>query len=161
MYWNDEKLTVEPYRQIKKQYYCGRELLKFPDTKMVIYTILVIDYSECYCANVYSDGEVRKVFEETSFIDNKTRQGGQSAPRYERIRRGQIKKWFKNINQWMKGVDSEDIVLGISNVYYSAFKKHLDTYNTQKIKRQRSTGYSGLSGVYDMVNFLEREKNGK
>lgn len=157
MYWDDENLTVEPYRQIKKHYYCGRELLRFPDTKSVMYTILVVDYSECYCADVYSDGEIKKLFGDTSLVPNKHKKGGQSAARFQRLRDGEIKQWFKDINEWMKKVDRE-IIIGISSIYFSTFEKHLSTENSKKLKRRISTGYSGLTGIYDAVNFLEREK---
>lgn len=158
IYWNDYELTIEPYRQIKKHYFCGKELLKFPDTKSIVYTILVVDYSECYCANVYSDGEIVKLFGDTSDVPNKHKKGGQSAQRFQRAREGEIKKWFKDINQWMKGVQSENIILGISSIYYNRFKNHLSTYNQNKIKTNISTGYSGLTGIYDMINTIEKDK---
>jgi len=34
----------------------------------------------------------------------------------------------------------------------------LSTYNKQKIKERRNTEYSGITGIYQMVNVLEKEK---
>ena len=61
-------------------------MLQFTDYKTKIYTILVIDLDECYCADVYSDGEIVKRFGEHSSVPNKHKKGGQSAARFARIR---------------------------------------------------------------------------
>lgn len=123
-----------------------------------MYTLLVVDYSECYCANVYSDGEISKLFSATSLVPNKMRVGGQSAARFQRCRQNEIKQWFKKIDQMLFPVQG-DVIIGISNVYYSFFRKHLRSQNIEKIKKQVSTGYSGLTGIYDMINTLQPKKS--
>lgn len=120
---------------------------------------MVIDFSECYCANVFSDGEIVKLFSKTSDVPNKHKAGGQSAARFARIRENKIKKWFKDVNEMMKPID-EKVILGISDIYYKRFYAHLSTYNKEKVSTHRSCAYSGLCGIYDMINALEREIKG-
>lgn len=157
IFWDDENLKIEPYNKIKKVYYCGRELLKFNTSKTVIYTILVIDLDECYCADVYSDGEIKKRFAEHSEVPHKHKCGGQSAARFQRIRDSEITLWFKRINEYLKRVNG-DIDLGISFVYKARFLSKLSTYNKAKIRMIRKTEYSGLTGIYDQINKIEAEK---
>lgn len=157
-YWNDEKLTVVPYKRKTKHYVCGKELLRFTGTPTPIYTIIIIDLNECFCGEVYSDGEIKRRFEIHSEVPNKHKKGGQSADRFARIRENEITLWFKRINEYMKPLKAEKINLGISFVYKSRFLKHLSTYNLNKINRIEKIEYGGLTGVYQYVNKLEEEK---
>ena len=130
-------------------------MLTFPEQKIKIYTILVIDYDECCCAEIYTDGEIKVLFSEHSFVDKKMGAGGQSAKRFQRIRQNQITEWFKKINEYIKGIDDE-IYLGISDVYKNRFIKTLSTYGKAKIKEQMTIEYSNLSGIYQYVKQLEK-----
>lgn len=123
-----------------------------------MYNILIIDYDEAIYAEVYSDGEIKKVWHETSTVPKKHHKGGQSAPRYARIRELEIVLWFKKLNELMK-LDGSDIYLGISNIYYNAFKKKLSTYNLNKIKYQTANEYNGITGVYQMISKLNKQKS--
>ena len=155
LYWNDETLVVEPYDKINKVYHCGNELQTHNDNKRILYTILVLDLSECYCANVYSDGEIVKLFSDTSLVPKKHKKGGQSAPRFGRIRENAITKWFKDVNMLLSEIN-EDIILGMSPIYYQRFWAHLSTYNKEKVLDHRNSAYSDISGVYDLLNDLRR-----
>jgi len=117
----------------------------------------VVDLGECYFARVFSDGLIEKVFALSSNVPNKHKKGGQSAARFARLRDNEITQWFKEINECLKTVEGEFYV-GISQVYYKRFLKHLHTYNKAKVKDRRSSEGSNLSGVYDIINGLEREK---
>ena len=72
--------------------------MQFKQSKSVVYTILVVDYSERCCANVYSDGEIKILFKDSSLIPGKQDAGGQSAKRFQQNRENAIVKWFKDIN---------------------------------------------------------------
>lgn len=157
LFWNDEQLTVESYDKIHKHYFCGKELLRFDNTKTIMYAMIVIDLDEAYCANVYSDSEIVKIFDLSSGVDKKQRSGGQSAPRFARIRDNQITHWFKRLDEYLKKVDQE-LCVAISPIYKNRFEKHLSTYTKQKITRYDNTEYSGLSGIYQYINKLENEK---
>ena len=134
-------------------YVCGKELFKYDVQKGIVYQILVVDYDECFCARIYSDGEIEKVFAEHSTVPKKHRKGGQSAARFGRIRDTEITLWFKRINEYLKKIDGE-IYVGISSIYYKRFFKTLDRYNQEKIKERLNSEYSDLSGIYQMINKL-------
>jgi len=122
-----------------------------------MYKILSIDLSECCYANVHSDGEIEILFEEKSIVPNKHSKGGQSKARFERCRENEITQWFKSVDSKLMHIEGEFIV-GISQMYYKRFVKHLHTYNKQKIKKHYTNEYSGLTGVYNLLNTLNNEK---
>ena len=122
-----------------------------------MYAILIVDLSECYCAYVYSDGEIEKKFDMSAAIDRPHKTGGQSAQRFARIRENQITDYFKRINENLKQT-SEEMYLGISFVYKNRFLKNLNTYNKAKIKQINNIEYSGLLGVQQHIKMLEKEK---
>ena len=159
LFWDDEKLTIEEYKRKQKHYFCGRELLRFDGDPTPVYTILIMDLNECYCAEVMSDGEIKKLIQAHSEVPNKHKKGGQSSARFARIRENEITLWFKRINEYLKNIKSEQIYLGISFVYKARFLKHLSTYNLAKIKRIEKTEYGGLTGIYQYINKLETEKS--
>lgn len=123
-----------------------------------MYCILVVDLDECYCADVYSDGEVNKLFTDVSLVPHKMGVGGQSAHRFAQIRQNEIVLWFKSINEMLKTVNDKDIILGINHVYERRFLSYLNTYNKNKISKIISNEYSGLEGIYDTINRLENDK---
>ena len=115
---------------------------------------MVLDYGEATVADVYSDAEVVTLFSKTSNVPGKHKTGGQSAARMERCRDNEIKLWFKELNSYLLSLDRDEVVLGISDHYYNRFKKTLHTYSLEKISKQVSTGYSNLSGIYEVINIL-------
>jgi len=123
-----------------------------------MYCILVVDTQQVYFADVFSDGEIVKLFEDTSMVPGKMKPGGQSAHRFSQNRKNAIVLWFKEINEVLKQYDRE-IILGINWIYYNQFISYLSTYNKAKIKQQVSAEYSGLPGIYDIVNRIEKEKS--
>ena len=116
MYWDDDDLTIVPYERKEKKYHCGKELLKLDTDRKIKYTILVLDLQEAYCANVFTDGGIEKIFDIHSTIPNKQRQGGQSQRRFERVREGCIIEWFKRLNEYLKKINDR-IYIGVSFVY--------------------------------------------
>lgn len=120
-----------------------------------MYTILLVDTNECICADIYSDGEIKVIFNDRSDIPNKHKSGGQSAPRFGRLRENSIVLWYKDINEKLKSIN-RDIILGINFVNKNKFISKMSTYNKNKIKKIEKTEYTNLAGVYQ---FLERLKN--
>lgn len=151
MYWDDKELYVEPYERKQKKYYCGRKLLKENKLKKLKFTIVVIDLTETYCAKIYDDGEIEKIFRINSDVPNKHRQGGQSAKRFERNREQQIIKYFKRINEKLKKIENE-LVVCINFIYKNKFESYLTTENKNKIIRFDSTEYGGITGCYQFRN---------
>lgn len=144
---------MEGYESNKKLYFCGRELKRYIGTKTILYTILSLDLSEACLANVYSDNEIEVLFQEDSFIDNKQRSGGQSAPRFQRIRQAQIKQWYKKLDSILMKY-SNNIIIDINNINQKPFTRQLHKYNEDKIERFINSGYSGLNGIYQSLNIL-------
>jgi len=123
--------------------------------KKFLYNILILDLYEAYCARIYSDGEVEKVFDITSSVPNKHKAGGQSQRRFERIREGCITEWFKRINEHLKEIEGKTFV-GISFVYENRFKSYLSTENLNKIEKFDKIEYTGLCGIYQFKSSIER-----
>ena len=134
---------------------CGKELLKFGGEPTSIYKILIIDLDECYCADIYSDLEIKKLFQCHSDVPHKHKKGGQSAARFGRIRENQITLWFKRINEYLKQLDGDNLYVGISFVYKERFLSNLSTYNRNKIKDISKSEYGGLTGIYQYIKKLE------
>ena len=149
-------MTVEPYSGRHKHYYCGKELLTLTTDKSKKYTLLVVDLEQAYCAEIYSDGEIRKKFDLTSGIPKKHKKGGQSAKRYAQNRENMITKWFKDINDKLMELDSP-VYLSINFVYKNRLFTHLHSYALNKITRVDKNEYGGLTGIYQYLNLLERE----
>lgn len=122
-----------------------------------MYTILVVDFNDCCCADVYSDSEIKYHFSLHSEVPHKMKVGGQSAKRFSRIRENEIVLWFKKINEYLKSVNSE-LYIGISPIYEKRFLSYLSTYNKQKIKEINNTEYSNKCGIYQYINFLENKR---
>ena len=158
LYWNDVELITEPYDKIEKHYYCGKSLLQFKEGKTRMYTILIVSTDEVILCDVFSDGEIVKLYSDTSIVPHKMRPGGQSAHRFAQNRENAIVQWYKEINEKLKEYDRE-ILLGINWINYKKFLSYLSTYNQAKIKEQISNEYDGLPGVYDMINRIERSKH--
>lgn len=157
MYWNDSELNIFSYERKQKLYHCGKQLLKLETNKNIKYIILVLDLHEAYCANIYNDSEIEKIFYINSTIMNKQKQGGQSQRRFERIREGSIIEWFKRINEYIMKIDG-NLYVGISFVYKERFRKYLSTENKNKIIGFGKTEYAGLSGIYQYKSKLDKNK---
>lgn len=151
LYWDDERLFVEPYERKQKKYFCGRTLQKIKKDKKIKFTVVIVDLSECYCAKIYDDGEIEKVFKINSDVGSKHQQGGQSAQRFSRIRDQQITLYFKRINDKLKSV-KRDFIVGINFIYKNRFEKNLSTENKNKLIRFETIEYGGISGCYQFRN---------
>lgn len=151
MYWNDENLTVEPYERKRKYYFCGKHLKKPEKKKALKATIVVIDLSECYCANIYTDNEIEKVFAFDANVPHKHSAGGQSAQRFARIREAAITLYFKKINEKLSALNTP-LIIAMNFIYRNRLQDNLSTKNTQKILRFETTEYGGETGVYQFRN---------
>jgi len=151
MYWDDNDLLIEPYERKKKFYNCGKKLVRIPSNKKIKYTVVIIDLSETYCANIYDDGEIEKIFEFESHVPRKHKAGGQSQHRFERDREQAIIQYFNKINNKLKEVDTK-FIIAINFIYKNWLSNYLSTENKQKIIRFTSTEYGGETGCYQFRN---------
>jgi len=159
VYWDDSKLLIEPYSGRSKVYYCGKELLRYDGESTLMYSLLIVDLEEAIFCRVWSDGEIERVFSLHSEVPHKMRVGGQSAPRFQRIRDNEITLWYKRLNEALKLQEGE-VFLSINFVYKKRFLKTLSTYNKAKIVRFDKNEYSGLTGISQYIGKLEAEKKG-
>lgn len=141
-YWNDEKLIVEPYELNRKRYYCGRELQKITKKKNIKFTVVIVDLTECYCANIYDDGDIEKIFQMTSGVGNKHRQGGQSSQRFSRIREQQIIAYFKRINERLKRLKN-NFIIGVNFIHRAKLEHFLSSEVKNNLLRWTTTEYGG------------------
>ena len=112
---------------------------------------MIVDLTECYCARIYNDGEIEKIFNFNSEVGNKHHQGGQSSKRFSRIREQQITQYFKKIDDKIGSIKN-NFIIGINFVYRNRLKKHLSTANKNKLIRFETTEYGGISGIYQFRN---------
>lgn len=153
MYWDNNDLTVAPYERKKKKYHCGRTLLKIETKKKVKFTIVIIDLSETYCAKIYNDGEIKKIFSMNSDVPGKHGAGGQSQRRFERGREQKIIHYFKRINEKLTKLENS-FIIGINFVYKNRLEKYLSTENMNKLIRYVSIEYSGFAGCSQFRNTI-------
>lgn len=85
------------------------------------------------------------------------KKGGQSAPRFARIRDNEITLWYKRINEYLKGTEGE-FHLGINSIYKNRFINKLSTYTKQRVLMINSCEGANLSGIYDQINRIENGK---
>lgn len=117
-----------------------------------------MDLNDVAFAQVYTDGEIKILHTDRSVVPNKHNKGGQSKERFQRSRENEITQWYKEINESLTQYKGEFYV-GMSKVYYKRFYNTLSTYNKQKIKERLNCETSGVSGLYDLTNRLERLKS--
>ena len=151
MYWDDEQFLVEPYERKQKKYYCGKKIIKLEKSKKIRFTVIVIDLDETYCANIYDDGDIEKLFHFDSNVPHKHRAGGQSARRFERIRESAIVIYFKKINDKLKEL-KKPFYVGINFIYRNQFEKNLSNNSKNLILGYETIEYGGISGVYQLRN---------
>ena len=111
-------------------------------------------------AKVWTDAEIQPIFQAHSAVTKKMKAGGQSAERFARIRNNEITLWYKRVNEYLKNVQGP-IYLGINNIYHKRFMKNLSTYNQAKIKTRIPCEYSNISGIYQAINHLEKQRQNK
>jgi peptide subunit release factor 1 (eRF1) len=104
------------------------------------------------------DGEIIKLYSDESMVPKKQGSGGQSALRFQRNRDLAIIEWYKKINQYLLHCEKQNIIVGMNYINWSTFQNYLHTYTAKKIARRISCEYSGICGIYDCINRLEKEK---
>ena len=116
------------------------------------------DTSECYFAGIMSDGEIKTIYKDSSWIDNSHKNGGYSAARYGRIRNEQIKAWHKKIVEEIDN-NNKEFYLDSSFVNKTLLEKQF-TYKTKSLyKGSYSSGYSGtITGVHQTIKLKEQER---
>lgn len=148
-----EALNVKIYRC--DQTFFLEPLKKFLDPKKV-YGLIVIDRQGADFG-LLKGSRIEHIFEKDSLVPGKTRKGGQSAQRFERVREGIAKDFFKGIAQKAREIFSEvkklhGIILGGPGPTKEDFvTNYLDSETKKKIIAVKNIGYTGNQGMEELV----------
>ena len=138
------------------------DLLEHEDS----YGIVVMDAKEATLA-VVKGQRVEVLKNMTSGVGGKTRAGGQSARRYERLRQMHLQEYYNRVGEAMTNVylnmpELKGIILGGPGPTKEEFLNgnYLHYEIREKILTTVDTGYTGLEGVKEVVrrsrSFLEK-----
>ena len=138
------------------------DLLEHEDS----YGIVVMDAKEATLAMVKGQ-RVEVLKNMTSGVGGKTRAGGQSARRYERLRQMHLQEYYNRVGEAMTNVylnmpELKGIILGGPGPTKEEFLNgnYLHYEIREKILTTVDTGYTGLEGVKEVVrrsrSFLEK-----
>lgn len=158
--------SIEPPVPLKVRIYrCDKEFVLDPIENMITggseYGLVVMDKREANIAFLKGKSIV-PIYKLKSTVPGKTKAGGQSAARYERLRNGATKDFYKKIADFMKkaffGVpELKGIILGGPGpAKYDFYDKN---YITDQVKRKiiaiKDIGYTGDFGLQELLDKSE------
>ncbi len=146
-----EKLSVKLYR-------CDQEFVLGPLKEMLEvkynYGLIVIDNSGC-AIGILRGKNIECIKERKSIVPGKTRKGGQSAVRFERVRENLARDWYKSVaedvREIFKKYEIKGILLGGPGPTKETFLEYLHPDLKKKIIAIRDTGYSDEYGLRELV----------
>ncbi len=118
--------------------------------------IVLVDLSETYCAKIYDDGDIEKLFGINSNVPNKHKAGGQSQRRFERGREQGIIQYFKRIDRELSKI-KDDFIIGTNFIYKPKLEKYLSTENKQKVIKFIPIEYGGFTGASQYRNKILKD----
>lgn len=142
LYWCDQKFELEPLE----------EMMKEKD----IYGLVVLDKSEANIAILRGKKIIPKQNMD-SIVPGKTRAGGQSAARFQRVREGMLNDFLKQVAENFKRILSEEDIKGIIVGGPGPIKeKFVENYLPENLKKKiigiKDTGYTGDYGLQELLN---------
>ena len=155
--------SIEPPMPLKVRIYrCDKEFVLDPLENMISggseYGLVVMDKREANIAFLRGKSIV-PVYKLKSTVPGKTKAGGQSAARYERLRNGATKDFYKKIADFMKqaffdSTDLKGIILGGPGPAKSDFydKNYITDQVKQKIIAIKNIGYTGYYGLQELLD---------
>lgn len=146
-----EKLGVKLYR-------CDQEFVLGPLKEMLEakynYGLVVIDNSGC-AIGILKGKNIECIKERKSIVPGKTRKGGQSAIRFERVRENLARDWYKSVSEDVREIfskyDIRGILIGGPGPTKETFLEYLPTDIREKVIAVRDTGYSDEYGLRELV----------
>ncbi len=156
-----EKLTVRIYRTEPR--FVLDPLIEMLEPKYV-YGLVVMDDKEAVIG-VLKGKKIVLLKEDTSMVPGKTRAGGQSSRRFQRVRQEIVKHWYKIVADYCKELFSsyknfKGLLIGGAGPAKEAFinSGHLGEL-TEKIIAVKDTGHSGVVALNELVTKSEKEIN--
>ncbi|RLJ03243.1 MAG: peptide chain release factor 1 [Candidatus Aenigmatarchaeota archaeon] len=155
-YWCDQRFETEPLEEMLKE----KEM----------YGLLVLDKNEANFGILKGKRlEVLKNLD--SIVPGKTRAGGQSAQRFERVREGMLQSFLKEVGETAKEVfqeyDIKGIIIGGPGPIKEEFVAgdYLPTDLKKKMIAVKDIGYTGEYGLEELLqrseDVLQEEEVGK
>lgn len=152
---------IEPPEPVRvKLYRCGKEFVLDNLEQMLeeteSYGMLVIDTSEADIG-VLKGKRVEPKQHIESMVPGKSKPGGQSAQRFERVRRGLLDDYLKNVSERIKSVFDLDELKGLLIGGPGPLKEKLvnDDYLPKKVQDKiiavESTSYTGQQGFEELL----------
>lgn len=154
--------SIEPPLPLKNRLYrCGQTFFLDPLIELTVpkeaYGLVVIDRSEGTIA-ILKGKAIIPVVNFHSMVPGKTRAGGQSAPRFARVRENLAKDFFKKVgdavNKELSGKRFKGIILGGPGPIKETFAdgNYLSNEIKEKIIARLDIGYTGDAGIEELVN---------
>ena len=155
--------SVEPPVPLKQRLYrCDKEFVLDPLRVMLetkeVYGLVVMDRREANIA-LLKGKTIVELSKSKSNVPGKTRAGGQSAPRFERLREGAAKDFYKKIGDMMKDEFLENknlkgIIVGGPGPTKHDFVE--GNYITDQIKKKiiavKDLSYTGSFGLQELLD---------
>jgi peptide chain release factor subunit 1 len=155
--------SVEPPVPLNQRLYrCDKEFILEPLKEMLetkeIYGMVVMDRREANVA-LLKGKTIIELSKSKSNVPGKTRAGGQSAPRFERLREGAAKDFYKKIGDMMKtefleNKDIKGIIVGGPGPTKHDFVE--GNYITDQVKKKiiavKDLSYTGEFGLQELLD---------
>lgn len=153
--------SLEPPEPVKvKLYWCDQKFETGPLEEMMkekeIYGLVVLDRSEANLA-ILKGKKINIIQNLDSIVPGKTRAGGQSAARYGRVREGMLNDFLKKIGESFKKIFYDEEIKGVivggpGPLKEKFVEEHLNEELKKKIIGIKDTGYTGESGLNELLN---------
>lgn len=142
LYWCDQKFELEPLEQMMKE--------------KDVYGLVVLDKSEANFAVLRGKKIVPK-HSMDSIVPGKTKAGGQSAARFQRVREGMLNDFLKDVGEVFERVFSDEDIKGVivggpGPIKEKFVDEHLRDDLKDKVIGMKNTGYTGEHGLEELLN---------
>jgi len=143
LYWCDQKFETEPLE----------EMMKEKD----VYGLVVLDKSEANFG-ILRGKKINVIQNLSSIVPGKTRAGGQSSARFQRVREGMLNDFLKKVGEYFKKIFSEEDIKGIIVGGPGPIKEKFveEGYISEELKKRiigiKDTGYTGEYGLEELLN---------
>ncbi len=160
---NINVFSIEPPEPLSFRIYrCDKtfllDALKEMAEKKDVYGLIVMDKREGNIA-LLKGKSIIPLTKTTSYVPGKTRAGGQSAARFERLREGAAKEFFTKLGEYVKenflnNKDLKGIIVGGPGMTKNEFVD--GNYITDQVKKKiiaiRDLSYTGEYGLQELVD---------
>ncbi|MCW1301246.1 MAG: peptide chain release factor aRF-1 [Candidatus Nanoarchaeia archaeon] len=152
-------LIEPPERLPTKLYRCDKEFVIQPLLELLEakynYGLIVIDKGHC-AIGIVRGRNIECLKERDSIVPGKTRKGGQSAVRFERVRENLARNWYKSVaddaQQIFQKFNIKGLLIGGPGPSKEFFIEYLPVGLKEKIIAIRDTGYTDDYGLRELVS---------